>query len=61
MSFIRTAMGVIHRINRLRTEYNLPFKEELGSVAIDEIEFEGLEAVLDDIRFACRVKEIVLK
>jgi len=55
-----TARVVIHRINRLRTGQNLPYKEKLDTAAINEREFEKLETVLDDIRLACRVKEIVL-
>lgn len=57
----RTAMAVMHRINRLRTDYKLPYKEELDSVIITGHEFEQLETVLDDIRFACCVKEFVLE
>jgi valyl-tRNA synthetase len=57
----RTAMAVMHRVNRLRTDHKLPYKEELDSVTINNYEFEQLESVFDDIRFACRVKKFVLE
>ena len=56
-----TARVIMRRINRLRTEQNLPYKEKLDTAAINEHKFEKLETVLYDIRLACRVKEIVLK
>ena len=56
-----TVAAVMHRINKLRTDHKLLYKDELDSVPISGHELEQLEPVLNDICFACRVKTIVLK
>jgi valyl-tRNA synthetase len=57
----KTVVAVMHRINKLRTNHKLLYKEELDSFAISGHEFEQIKTILNDIRFACRVRKIVLK